>query len=186
MPMKRCIVLCTGLLVLGGLGQQGAFGQKKKDNEITAPKLSEIPGIIVNLKDKDAKKRAEAAALLGARGQLRARDIKDAVEPLAAMVQNDSDAGARRAAASALGKADPDPKVALEPLIAALKSDKDIPVRTAAATALGNMGEAAKDAVSALQEAVALAKEAGKTDKEKLALGQAAGAALKQIRGAKK
>jgi HEAT repeat protein len=184
--MNRFIVLCTGLLVLGGLGQPDAFGQKKKDTEITAPKLSEIPGIITQLKDKDAKKRAEAAARLGARGALRARDIKDAIEPLVGMVENDGDAGARRAAAEALGKADPDPKVALEPLMAALKNDKDIPVRTAAATALGNMGEGAKEAVPALQDAVAQAKQAGKTDREKQALGQAAGAALKLIRGAKK
>jgi HEAT repeat protein len=183
--MKRFFALCVGLLVLGGLGHYEAYGQKKKDGDVAVPKLEEIPGLIKQLGDKDAKKRAQAAASLGARGQLRARDIKEAVETLATMVQKDDDAGARRAAAIALGKADPDPKVAVEPLVDALKNDKDFSVRTAAATALGTMGPSARDALPALREAQALAKDAGKNDKEKQALGQAAGNALRAI-GAKK
>ena len=81
-PMKRFFALCVGLLVLGGLGHYEAYGQKKKDGDVAVPKLEEIPGLIKQLGDKDAKKRAQAAASLGARGQLRARDIKEAVEKL--------------------------------------------------------------------------------------------------------
>lgn len=184
--MSRFFALCAGLVVLGGIGHYEAYGQKKKDAEVPVPKLEEIPGLIAQLKDKDAKKRAQAAASLGARGQVRARDVKDAIETLAGMVQKDDDAGTRRAAAAALGKSDPDPKVALEPLVDALKNDKDLSVRTAAATALGQMGAGAKDALPALREAAALAKDAGKADKEKKALGQAAGAAIQSIGGKKK
>jgi HEAT repeat protein len=166
------------------MGHYDALGQKK-DGDVPVPKLDAIPGLIKQLSDKDAKKRAQAAASLGARGQVRARDIKEAIETLVSMIEKDDDAGARRAAALALGKADPDPKVAVEPLVAALKNDKDFSVRTAAATALGQMGPTAKDALPALRDAVSLAKDAGKTDKDKQALGQAAGNALRAI-GAKK
>lgn len=180
--MKRLLALGVVLVILAGVGRDEALGQKK-DGPVTVPKLEEIPGLIKQLKDKETKKRIEAAARLGARGELRAKDVKEAIEPLAEMVEKDDEANVRRAAANALAKIDPDPKLVLEPLIGALKNDKDIDVRTSAAIALGRLGPAAKDAVMALQEAVTIGKEAGKNDKAKTALGQAAGQALTQIRG---
>lgn len=180
--MKRFLALCVGLCILAGVGHREALGQKK-DAPVSVPKLEEIPGVMKDLQNKDAKKRATAAARLGARGELRAKDVKEAIEPLAELVEKDEEASVRLAAANALAKCDPDPKLVLESLLGALKNDKDIGVRTAAATALGRLGPAAKEAISALQEAVAIGKEAGKDDRAKQALGQAATNALTQIRG---
>jgi HEAT repeat protein len=183
----RHLVAFSLALAFNVAGPQFTFGaKKKKDDSADVPKLEDIPKIIEQLKDKDAGVRTKAATAIGARGQLRARDVKDAVAPLANMVRKDDDVAARRAAGSALAKMDPDPKLVLESLIEALKNDKDLQVRTSCATALGALGAEAKDAVSTLQEVRDEFKGAGKKEKEKQALAKAAAGALAAITGSKK
>ena len=183
--MKRLMVLGIGIVFFGAGTSGEALGQKKAPS-VAVPKLSEIPAVTAQLKDKEVKVRIQAATRLGARAQLRARDIKNAIAPLLGMAMSDTDAVARRAAALALSKADADPKEVLQPLIEVLKNDKDFTVRAAAAKALGSLGPGGKPAVPALQEAQAETKGASKAEKDKQALGRAAGAALKQITGGKK
>jgi HEAT repeat protein len=180
--MKRLVVLSVGCLILGLMGVPGVFGQKKKDN-FDAPELKEIPGLIEDLKSKEAGVRAKAAERLGKRGQLRAKDIKQAVPTLMEMAKTDGDAGARRSATLALGYANPDPEVAVPLLIGVLKEDKELTVKAAAAGALGYLGPDAKPALPALQEARDMAKGAAKDEKDKQALGKAAGTAINAITG---
>jgi HEAT repeat protein len=180
--MKRLLVLVVGCLVIGFAGLSGVvFGQKQKD--IPVPTRAEIPALVKELKSDDAGKRTRAAQLLGRAGQVNVKLVSAAVPTLLDMAQKDGDTGARRAAAEALGYSAPEPKDAVPILVSILKDDKDLGVKTAAATALGYLGPSARDAVPALQEALAIGKNAAKDEKDKQALGKAAGAALKLIGG---
>jgi HEAT repeat protein len=183
--MRHLVAVSLGFVLLLA-GPQFTFGAKKKKDEVDVPKLEDIPKIIEQLKDKDATVRAKAATSIGARGQLRAKDVKDAVAPLTQVLRKDEDVSVRRAAGVALSKMDPEPKVALQPLIESLKNEKDLEVKTAVATALGTMGAEAKDAVSALQEVRDEVKDAGKKEKQKKALAKAASGAIAAITGSKK
>ncbi|HEY8506688.1 MAG TPA: HEAT repeat domain-containing protein [Gemmataceae bacterium] len=100
----------------------------------------------------DAKARARAAEELGKIGQLKASYARPAVPDLIKAMK-DTDAGLRAAAALALGRVDPDPKVGVPPLVELLK-DKELSVRTAAANGLAAMGPAAKEALPALRAAM--------------------------------
>ncbi len=189
--MRRFLALCAGILILGSPDVEQAFAQKKKKDTVVVPKLSEVPKLMEQLKDKDSRVRAHAAAQLAARGQVRARDVKDAIGPLVQMVKSDEDPAARRAAALALSQIDPDPQMVVTPLIAALKDDKDLDVKAACATALGALGPAAKEAVPALHEVdgmLGAAKKKGgtKEDRAKAALKKTINGALRQITGGKK
>lgn len=181
--MKRLMVLIVGCMLLSLGAYEGVFGQK--DKGLNIPNRADLPKLIEQLKDKDAAARARAATLLGNYGQLQAKPVIPAVPTLVAMVKSDESADCRRAAADAIGKIASDPKTMVPALIDALKSDKEFSVKTAAAGALGLMGPDGKDAIPALQEAVAMAKAAGKDEKDKQALGKAAGGALKLLRGGK-
>ncbi len=178
--MKRLIVLGVACLVLSLGATPGLFGQKKK-NDVEPPELREVPGLVEQLKSKDAGTRATAATRLGLRAQLRAKDIIKGMDSLMDMVKNDGDAGARAAAARTIGYSTLDPEKSVPLLIAALKEDKELSVKTAAAGALGYFGPDAKDALPALQEAQAMAKGADKTEKDKQALGKAAGTSINMI-----
>jgi HEAT repeat protein len=178
--MKRLLVLglfCT-LLGLGGVPM--LFGQKQK-GALDIPELKEIPGLIEQLKSKDGGTRAKAADRLGLRAQLRSKDIKDSITTLQDMIKNDNEAAARAAAAKAVGYSTIDPEKSVPLLVGALKEDKELAVKTAAATALGYFGPEAKSAIPALQEAQAFAKGADKTEKDKQALGKAAGMSINMI-----
>jgi HEAT repeat protein len=178
--MKRLMVLAVGCLILGLGSTTDVFGQKKK-NDVEPPTLAELPGLIEQLKSKDADARAKAAKRLGDRAQVRARDIKPAVSTLVEMVKNDKDTAPRAAAAQTLGYANLEPEMGVPLLVGILKEDKELSVKTAAASALGYFGRDGKDAIPALQEAQAMAKGADKTEKDKQALGKAAGAAINMI-----
>jgi HEAT repeats len=115
-------------------------------------KKDEVAGYIKDLKRGDAKTRATAAKELGNIGAVNAADTKDAVPLLIQRLKNDRDKGVKQAAATALGRIDPDPEQAVPALITALK-DKNAAVRAAAATSLGQLGAEARDAVPALRTA---------------------------------
>jgi HEAT repeat protein len=178
--MKRLMVLGVIGLLLGLGGLPTLFGQKQKGN-FDAPELKEIPSLVEQLKSKDAATRSKAAERLGMRAQLRAKDIIAGVPTLMEMAKSDSDSNARAQAAKTLGYGTYDPEKVVPLLIGVLKEDKDLPVKTAAATALGYFGRDAKDALPALQEAQAMARGADKTEKDKQALGKAAGTAINMI-----
>jgi len=173
-------------MLIGLGGGVDVFGQKKT-KDLDAPDLKEIPKLIDDLKAKDGGTRARAADRLAAAAARRSKDVKEAIPTFLDMVKSDSSADARKGAAHALGFADADPMTTVPVLLTALESDKDYGVKAAAATSLGYIGNstkgAAKDAIPALQKAQAEAKAAGKDDKEKAALGKAAGGALKMISG---
>jgi HEAT repeat protein len=165
--MRNLIVMATlaGALGLGTI-------------EADVPKRIDVARQIELLKSgKTAGARAEAAAELGRHGAVRARDVKDALDPLREALKNDTSPDVRRAAAKALGDINPDAAATVPALTEALK-DKSPVVKMAAARALGQYGAEARSAVPALQ---ALAKE--KSDKKVM---QAARLALKSIRGKKK
>jgi HEAT repeat protein len=180
--MKRLMVLVLGcsLLVLGAW-DGGVFGQKDKGG-LNIPKKEELPKLIEQLKDKDANARMRAATLLGNFGQIQAKPVAGAVSTLLTIVKSDENADCRRAAADAIGKIASDPKGMVPVLVEALKNDKEFSVKIAAANALGTMGPEGKSAIPALQEAQAIAKGAAKDEKDKQALGKAAGGALKLLK----
>jgi HEAT repeat protein len=183
--MKRLIVLVVGCLILGLSGLPGVFGQKK-EAKFDVPELKEIPGLIENLKSKDATARVTACKRLGERAKLRAKDILGAVTTLLDLAKSDGDADVRGAAASTLGFASPEPPTAAITVLTGLvKDDKNIKVKTAAAGALGYFGSEAKESISALQEAIASVADADKKDKEKQDLKKAAQTAINMINGKK-
>ena len=179
--MKRLTMLVVGcsLLILGGL--TSVLGQK--DKGLNIPEKKDLPKLFKELKDKDGKVRADAAQLVGNFGQVQAKPVQEAVPALTDMVKSDTDAGARRAAADALGKIGFDGAKTVPVLIETLKNDADYAVRSAAATSLGQFGKDAKEGIPALQEAIAAAKAAGKDDKNKAMVGKAAQGALKMLKG---
>ena len=178
--MKRLTVLSVLCLFLGLGGFPLLFGQKNK-GLLDIPEKKEVPGLIEQLKSSDGATRAKAADRLGLRAQLRAVDIKDGIPALLDMCKKDSESAARAAAAKTLGYSTFDPEKTVPLLIGVLKEDKELNVKTAAAIALGYFGPDAKEAIPALQEAQAMAKGADKTEKDKQALGKAAGTSINMI-----
>src|SRR6516162_8125780 len=77
--------------------------------EAQIPKKEDVPKNLNLLKtSKSASDRANAAEQLGKRGQLRASDVKEAIEPLLDAVKSDDSALVRKAAATAIGRITPD------------------------------------------------------------------------------
>jgi HEAT repeat protein len=178
--MKRLIILLVGCTLLGLGAWEGVWGQKGQT--LNLPNKAELPKLIEQLKDKDAGVRTRAATLLGNYGQIQSKPVAGAVPTLLTMIKMDESTDARKAAADAVGKIASDPKTMVPILVEALKSDKEFSVKIAAAGALGTMGPEGKSAIPALQEAQAIAKGAAKEEKDKQALGKAAGGALKLLR----
>jgi uncharacterized protein (DUF2336 family) len=164
--MRSFIAMLTVVGVIS-LGTSEADVPKKID---VAKQISLLRGA------KNARDRAAAADELGRHGAIRARDVKDAIEPLLEALKSDKDADVRRAAARALGDISPDPKLVVPALTEALK-DRAVTVKMAAATALGQYGPDAKSALPPLRELAAM-----KNDKK---LSQAARVAIKSIGGKK-
>jgi HEAT repeat protein len=164
--MRSSIAMLTVAGVIG-LGTSEADVPKKID---VAKQISLLRGA------KSARDRAAAADELGRHGAIRARDVKDAIEPLLEALKSDKDADVRRAAARALGDISPDPKLVVPALTESLK-DRSVTVKLAAATALGQYGADAKSALPPLRELAAM-----KNDKK---LSQAARVAVKSIAGKK-
>jgi HEAT repeat protein len=165
--MRSLIAMFTLVGVIG-LGTMAAEGPKKID---VAKQISLLKSA------KSARDRAAAANELGRHGAIRARDVKDAIEPLLEALKNDKDADVRRAAARALGDISPDPKFVVPALTEALK-DGSVAVKMAAATALGQYGNDARSALPPLRELANM-----KNDKK---LSQAARVAIKSIVGKQK
>jgi HEAT repeat protein len=142
--MRTAIVAIT-LLAVGGLSRLGAQVPRKEDT----------PKNLALLKSgSSAKDRAYAAEQLGLRGQVRASDVKDAIDPLLEAAKADPSAKVRKEAATALGRIAPDPETTVPVLTDALK-DKAPEVRIAAATALAAFGKDARSALPALREMAA-------------------------------
>jgi HEAT repeat protein len=158
-------------LVVGLCLLMGATGWAAGDTK------DDVPTLLKSLKSSDAKKRTSAAEELGHIGSIRAADAKDAIPALYDVLKKDRSANVRKAAATALGKMDPDPKEAVPALTKVLKEDKSPAVRAAAAGALAMLGPDAKDALPALQDA--------QQEKDRT-VSRAAGMAIRAIRDKKK
>jgi HEAT repeat protein len=157
--------LLVAFLCVGCLQPTAVYG--------AADKKTDVPALIKALKSTDPKKRSAAADDLGDLGAVSASETRDAVKPLIEVAKKDRDANVRKAAVTALGKIDPDPKQAVPALTAALK-DKTAAVRLAAANALARMGTDAKDAAPDLEKA--------QNDKDR-GVARAARLALRSVRG---
>ena len=143
--------------------------------QVTTPKKEDVPKYLAMLKNQsNAKDRALGAEMLGKRGQIQVRDVKNAIEPLLAAMKDDSVADVRRAAATALGAISTQPKTVIPALMDALK-DKALPVNLAAVNALAAFGPEAREAIPAL-------REFAKTKKDKQIM-RAVNLAVKQING---
>ncbi len=165
--MRTLIVMATAAGVLG-----------LSTLEADAPKKIDAAKLIAVLKTAPkAKDRAAAADELGRHGAIRARDVKDAIDPLLEALKEDRDAEVRRAAAKALGDIAPDSKRVVPALTEALRDDS-VAVKMAAALALGQYGGEAREALPSLRQLA--------TDKKQKKLAQAARMALKSIKGKKK
>src|SRR5437016_2348719 len=125
----RTLPVAFGLGFLLVLAAGPALADSKED----------VPSLMKALKSRNAKTRASAADELGHIGSIRAADAKEAIPPLLGVLKKDRDADVRKAAATAIGKMDPDPEEAVPALTEALK-DKAPSVRMAAAGALGMLG----------------------------------------------
>ncbi len=183
--MKRAIVVGTvvlfGLALVPVVGDAG--GKKKKTTDpadVVAPKAEEVPKYMKMLTAPSGKDRALAAKKLGLRGMVNANDVIDAVDPLRTMLEKDTDAKAREAAARALGNIQPDPKETVPTLTRTVKDDKVMDVRLAATVALGQYGAEAKEALPTLREF------AGTFDNKKSQQYQTVMQAVKMISGKKK
>ena len=143
--------------------------------QVTTPKKEDVPKYLAMLKNQsNAKERALGAEMLGKRGQIQVRDVKNAIEPLLGAMKDDSVADVRRAAATALGAISTQPKTVIPALMDALK-DKALPVNLAAVNALAAFGPEAREAIPAL-------REFAKTKKDKQIM-RAVNLAVKQING---
>src|SRR5207244_1925879 len=96
----------------------------------------DVANLMKDLKSGSAKTRTAAAKELGHIGAVSAADTRDAIPLLLNLLKKDRDSNVRQAAATALGRMDPDPEKAIPVFTEALK-DKNAGVRAAAATSLG-------------------------------------------------
>jgi len=116
------------------------------------PKKSDVPRLIRELRQAASSQvRASAAEGLGALGEVKTAYVKDAIKPLVDALKEDRHTDVRAAAATALGKIRPDPKIAVPALTDALK-DKSPGVKIAAAAALPALGAEAMAALPVLKE----------------------------------
>lgn len=126
------------------------------DSGSPKPRREDVPKYLKMLtKSPVAKERMQGAQMLGRRGAINVRDVKDAIEPLKKALEKDSDMEVRRAAAEALGRIAPEPETTVPLLIDSLKV-KHYGLRMASVQALAAYGPKAKDALPAL---AALRKE---------------------------
>jgi HEAT repeat protein len=165
-PSMTSRILGCAIILLAGLASLQA--------QVTTPKKEDVPKYLAMLKNSNAKDRALAAEMLGKRGQIQVKDVKNAIEPLLGVMKDDSVADVRKAAATALGSIGTQPKTVIPALVAALK-DKALPVNMAAVNALAAYGSEAREAVPAL-------REFAKTKKDKKIM-RAVNLAVKQING---
>jgi HEAT repeat protein len=171
--MTRGLPVAVALTTLTWLGNAatvdaGSFLLKKK---------ADIPKAIALLRSGSAREKAEAADALGERGNVRAKDVQDAIEPLKEALLKEEDSRVRAAAARALGKIAPTPTETVPLLLQALQQDKADEVKAAAIIAISQMPSAAGPAIPEIQ------KYARDKDKKRKQLTQAARQALKIIRG---
>jgi HEAT repeat protein len=146
-----------------------------------APKREDVPKYMSMLKSPSGKDRAIAAEMLGRRGQVAYKDVEKAIEPLKQTLLKDTDANARKAAATALGSIRPEAAEAVPELIQAVKKDASVDVKVAAAESLGVFKEDAKEGVPAIRELMKnFNDKAGQATRKRLQ------AALANITGAKK
>ncbi len=174
MSLRRGLrITSIGLLAFGLLALIAS------DSLIAASKAQEAKKYTDQLKtSKDPKKRAEAIEELGKLGQI----MKSLAEPALPDIKKaleDKDTGVRKAAATAYGKLDPDPKEAVPVLVKMLKEDKDEGVKIAAVQGLAAMGDKAREAMPTLRQ---VQKDGDKKSK----LSKAAQQALRSINPKKK
>src|SRR4051812_40416744 len=136
----------------------------------------DIPKYIKMLKTSvSSADRTKAAEMIGKRGLVNAKDVKDAVDPLKNALTNDKDAAVRRAAAQALGNIHPNAEETVPFFIDTLKAEKVMDVKLGLALALGAYGSEAKPALPTLREL------AGSINNKKSAEAQTVQAAIKSI-----
>jgi HEAT repeats len=119
------------------------------------PKKEDVPKYMKQLTSPTAADRAKAAEMLGKRGGINANDVEGAVDPLRKLLEKDSDARVRSAAARALGEIHGEPEETVPVLIERLKKDDKKDVKMAIVVALGQYGPDAKDALPPLREMMA-------------------------------
>jgi HEAT repeat protein len=168
------------LFCLALVATSDAQNKKKDPGDQLPPRADEMPKYLKMLTASSSKDRAVGAEKVGLRGMVNALDVASAVEPLRKMLEKDSDADVRKAAARALGNIQPEATETVPLLTKTVKEDKVKDVRLAATVALGQFGGEAKGALSTLRE---FASEF--TNKKAPEL-QTIQAAIKSISGKKK
>ena len=116
--------------------------------KMNPPPLAAIPGLIQCLKDSDAPVKSHAMLSLQNFGP----DAIDAVPQLFELL-DDEDWSFRARAPRAISKIDPENRQLVERLIQQIRRDVNSSVHREAAVTLGQMGEIARIAIPALQEA---------------------------------
>jgi len=166
MKWASTALLAAGFFALLAIGSADA-----------ASKAAEAKKAIADLAAaKDSRAKAEALTEIGKLAQVQ----KTLAEPAMADIKkclSDSSALVRKAAATAYGRCDPDPKEAVPIFVKMLNSEKDDEVRVGIAHGLAAMGPSAKEALPTLRDAMkeekAKAKD-GKQTKLQRELGDAA------------
>lgn len=156
------LVLSCGVLQAGG----------------RVPLKQDIPKYIKQLKSStSAKERAQAADMIGRRGQVVAADVKTAIDPLLKTLKDDSSTEVRQAAATALGNIATQADTVVPVLISSLK-DSSMEVNLAVVRALAGFGAEARSAVQPLR---AFAKDKVKDKKKDRNIAMTVNLAIKQI-----
>lgn len=140
---RHCWLLALGMAI--GLVQPAAAESARKRAERAIAELSAAT---------NARERAAAIEELGKVGQIQ----KSLVTPVLKQIReglDDKSVEVRRAAATAYGRCDPDPKEAVPALTKLLKDDADEGVRISAGQGLASMGPAARDALPVFRSILA-------------------------------
>ena len=132
-----------------------------------SPTKEDIPKYIKTLSATSAKSgdRVRAADMIGKRGNIKAKDVEDAIDPLRKVASGDKDAAVRKAAMAALGSIAPEDSETVPLLISILKTDPNKDIKFASINALARFGTRAKPALPAINE---FAKTLDKKEKRTL------------------
>ena len=184
--MRQFVAFGLAFVFLTAAGTQSVLARRRRKRKSRCPSWRTSPRSSSSSRTRTPRS-APRRRRRGARGQARAKDVKDAIVPLTEVLRKDDEVSVRRTRRGRSVQDRPGAQAGPGAVDRSLKERQGPPGkdrRGHRARGSGRRGQGRQ--LSALQAARDEVKDAGKKDKQKKALGKATGAAIAAITGSKK